>query len=74
MEQKYKVLGIDQDNNIFWFEDAKIKTILKETGYNSAKPIYKDVGDKSIKTGYYLTNKGYEALWINLYNITDYFK
>jgi len=39
----FKILGITQTNEKYFFKDVKIKTILEETGYKTAKPIFRDL-------------------------------
>jgi len=69
----FKILGITQTNEKYFFKDVKIKTILEETGYKTAKPIFRDLKNGGrIKTGYYLTLNGYTPLWIELFNIERY--
>ena len=67
------ILSIDQFGTKTLHKDNKIKTLLSDLSCVSAKPIYRDIEDKSIKTGYCLTHRGYTSLWIELFELKGCF-
>ena len=69
-----RIIGIDQYGEKHVLPDARIKTLLSEIGYNSAKPIFRDdKAGKRHKVGYVCTSRGYNALWIELFELKTVF-
>ena len=52
-----------------------IKELLAKFGYNTASKMYIDTKDGNTKhIGYVLASRGFNPLWVTLYNISDWKK
>ena len=70
---KYKIMSIDTNGQTQFHNDSKVKTLLEDYGYISAKPIYRDTKKGVQKVGYVLTHRGYNPIWIELVELKNFF-
>lgn len=68
-------IGIDNYNGLYALNKPIKKTLLRNTGYTTAKPMYIDTKDGIQKhIGYVLTQKGTSPLWVTIYKLKEWVK